>query len=418
MNYKGLVFFFFFGFMIERCKNEQLFDCTKKTDKLENKTQILEIQKGNKCIFFKQNNEQHDNTSAKKFIDEKTKDAKHAVDYKTVSVSHIGYKLANVKIYFGAQSHMEQNESMGFRIAFDKESSRRIIDENDYYIFIFPRSYNKSQEALFKFNIDENDDSKYMQYKPLPSNKYFWRSVIEINDTKILEVPTEVPTGAPKEAPTVNKPSTTTLVLIPVLVFILILVVGLLLYQRVKKNSNKKNISILISPGDILSDFTRNANRFATHLKSNGKFSKVFFNGWLSRSDMEKNLEKLYDALSISNYVIIVASSFAKTSYEQFINQGENAPWKDEFVVGVSRVLKTYKSLLLNDRLVLGNRKVFVLYSSFQSASSSDVLSGDFLEKSDGFYDVSKKEEEESFFSQLPELTDIKFSFTSTASKV
>ena len=59
MNYKGLVFFFFFGFMIERCKNEQLFDCTKKTDKLENKTQILEIQKGNKCIFFKQNNEQH-----------------------------------------------------------------------------------------------------------------------------------------------------------------------------------------------------------------------------------------------------------------------------------------------------------------------------------------------------------------------
>ena len=167
-----------------------------------------------------------------------------------------------------------------------------------------------------------------------------------------------------------------------------------------------------------MSDFTRNVNSFATHLKSSGKFSKVFFNGWLSRSDMEKNLEKLHDALSISNYVIIVASSFAKTSYEQFINQGENAPWKDEFVVGVSRVLKTYKSLLLNDRLVLGNRKVFVLYSSFQSASNSDVLSGDFLEKSDGFYDVSKKEEEESFFSQLPELTDIKFSFTSTASKV
>ena len=142
----------------------------------------------------------------------------------------------------------------------------------------------------------------------------------------------------------------------------------------------------------------RTSNKFATHLKSSGKFSKVFFNGWLSRHNIEKNLEKLHDALAISNYVIIFASHFAKTSYEKFISQGENALWKDEFVVGVSKVLKTYKSLLLNDQLVLGNRKIFVLYSSFQSASDSDVLHEDFVQKSNGCYDVSKKEEEEKFY--------------------
>ena len=161
-----------------------------------------------------------------------------------------------------------------------------------------------------------------------------------------------------------------------------------------------------------MSDFTKTANKLATHLKSSGQFSKVFFNGWLSRQDMEKNLEKLHDALSISNYVIIFASSSAKTSYEKFINEVENALLKDEFVVGVAKVLKTYKSLLLNDPLVLANRKVFVLCSSFQSASIVDVLHEDFVLKSDGVFDISKKEEEEKFFSEIQELA--KFSFTST----
>ena len=114
----------------------------------------------------------------------------------------------------------------------------------------------------------------------------------------------------------------------------------------------------------------------------------------------------------------ILKKTLMMVSYDKFINQKEYALWKDEFVVGVSKVLKTNKSLLLNDQLVLGNRKVFVLYSSFQSASNSDVLHEDFLSKSNGCYDVSKKEEEEKFCCELPELTYTKFSFTSIANEV
>ena len=193
---------------------------------------------------------------------------------------------------------------------------------------------------------------------------------------------------------------------------------GFFVYTRQRKFNKLANISILVSSGDLTSSIGRTSNKFASHLKSSGQFSKVFFNGWLSRNDIEKNLEKLHDALSISTYVIIFASHFAKTSYEKFISQGENALWKDEFVVGVSKVLKTYKSLLLNDQLVLGKRKVFVLFSSFQSASDSDVLHEDFVHKSNGCYDVSKKEEEEKFYCELPELTYTKFSFTSIANEV
>ena len=190
------------------------------------------------------------------------------------------------------------------------------------------------------------------------------------------------------------------------------------MYLRRKRFTNLSNVSILVSSGDLTSSIARNANKFAFHLKSSGKFSKIFFNGWLSRHDMEKNLEKLHDALGISSYVIIFASQFAKTSYEKFISQGENAPWKDEFVVGVSRVLRTYKSLLLNDQLVLGNRKVFVLYSSFQSASDSDVLHDDFIQKSDGCYDISKKEEEEKFYCEFLELHGKTFNFRPEVNQV
>ena len=193
---------------------------------------------------------------------------------------------------------------------------------------------------------------------------------------------------------------------------------GFILYTRQKQVRIYTSITILVSSKDLTTDLSKTANKFASYIKSSGQFSKVFFNGWLSRHDTEKNLEKLHDALAISNCVIIFVSQLAKTSYEKFISQGENAPWKDEFVVGVSKVLKTNKSLLLNDQLVLGNRKVFVLYSSFQSASDSDVLHEDFVSKSNGCYDVSKKEEEEKFCCELPELTYTKFSFTSISNEV
>jgi len=382
------------------CK--QVFTCTRDTV-----GNITEIKQGTKCVFsWAQDFTSMSNTVDNWFIEE----ISPQLEYPEITGCR-GENGINLKIDLTAQSPEVQKNSIGFQIGFEIPYERRVYHIYRY-IIIFPRSYNKSEEAIFQMN--NLNDIHWETYKSLQFKPIKWDYAPD-SFYQDLHNCTKEDTNEPYiESSSVTSGSSyqkTSVVVIVLTLLLVIAMIGFFVYTRQRKFNKLANISILVSSGDLTSSIGRTSNKFASHLKSSGQFSKVFFNGWLSRNDTEKNLEKLHDALSISTYVIIFASQFAKTSYEKFISQGENALWKDEFVVGVSKVLKTYKSLLLNDQLVLGNRKVFVLYSSFQSASDSDVLHEDFVHKSNGCFDVSKKEEEEKFYCEFSELHGKAFSF-------
>lgn len=53
MYYTSLVFVVLFGILFDRSDSLQVFNCTEKSGgKFENATEVWDIQKGNKCIYF------------------------------------------------------------------------------------------------------------------------------------------------------------------------------------------------------------------------------------------------------------------------------------------------------------------------------------------------------------------------------
>ena len=164
-------------------------------------------------------------------------------------------------------------------------------------------------------------------------------------------------------------------------------------YYKMPTDPTKDRLVILVSSGDTTTEHTKRAGKLAADFKSSGRFADVFFSGWLKRGESEKNTELLNDAIYGSTRVILYASPFGKSSYEDFVARGHVAPWKDEFVVGAY-------SLLRKEGKTMKAKKVYAVFDS-EEVGRKEVLCEDFKKKTSGYFDLSKKYDRKIFFTKL-----------------
>ena len=169
----------------------------------------------------------------------------------------------------------------------------------------------------------------------------------------------------------------------------------------------KKDIVILISTGDRTSRFTDLANQIASELKSSGVYREVFFNRWLPSNDLDGNLEKLVSALHRSTVVVLFATPFGKSSYENYVQKGQLATWKDEFVIAAHSLFHhtNHASLLTTNQIAASatkGKKVLVVYNTGDDViGSNDVITRDFKESSHRCYDLANEDDYLSLYKEL-----------------
>ena len=155
----------------------------------------------------------------------------------------------------------------------------------------------------------------------------------------------------------------------------------------------KDRLVILVSSGDPTTKHIKRAGELATNFKYSGRFAHVFFSGWLKRGEFQKNIKLLNDAIYGGTRVILYTSPFGKSSYEDFVDMGQAAPWKDEFVVGAY-------SLLRNQRKQIKGKRVYMVFDS-EEVGKKEVLGEDFKKRACGYFDLSKNYDRKIFFTKL-----------------
>lgn len=224
------------------------------------------------------------------------------------------------------------------------------------------------------------------------------RTFIDTTTDNFTEV---TPVTSSTETPT-TIPSTLIISLILAFSFATTIIIATAFVRKCQWKPQKKRAVLLASSGDNTSQFTDLANQIASELESSGQFENVFFSGWLRVNELEKNLEKLHDALHHATVVILFSSPFGRTSYEKFIEKGQLATWKDEFVIGAHSLLRKQRHHVIMNHVTA--KKILVVYYNNDDADrhlKSDFLHEDFVTRANKLYNLADPHDNSSLYKEL-----------------